>query len=71
VTNGTNDAAGSRKVIHATCVIHPGTPNFTNLELVWDGFDLVLNPHATGACTLLLNETEARELRSVIDGVLG
>jgi hypothetical protein len=71
VTNGTNDAAGSRKVISATCALHPGTPGFTNLELTWDGEDLVLHPHATGVCKLILNEAEVGELYAFLDEVLG
>jgi hypothetical protein len=70
VTNGTNDAA-SRKVIHATCAIHPGTRGFTNLELIWDGEDLVLHPHATGVCKLIFNEAEARALHGFIAEALG
>ncbi len=71
MTNGTNDAAARRKVISATCAIHPGTPGFTNLEVLRSGDDIVLHPHVTGACTLILNEDEARELHSFIGQLLG
>lgn len=61
----------SRRVISATCSVHPGTPSYTNLELIWDGEALALRPHATGACVLTLNEAEVSELHAFIEEVLG
>lgn len=64
-------AKRTRRVISATCAVHPGTPRFTNLEVTWDGEHLSLRPHATGACVLQLNEAEASELYVFIEEMLG
>lgn len=61
----------TRKVISATCAIHPGTPGFTNLEVLRSSEDIVLRPHATGACTLILTPVQARELHAWIGELLG
>ena len=39
-----------RRVIHATCAIHPGSRGFCNLVMTKEDGDIVLNPHTTGAC---------------------
>jgi hypothetical protein len=71
VTNGTNRATASRRVISATCAIHPGTPGFCNLEVRRDGDDLLLNPHVTGACQILLTKAQAAALHAAIGEMLG
>jgi hypothetical protein len=61
----------TRRVISATCDVHPGTPGFCNLEVRREGSNIVLHPHAVGACTIRLNEAEAAELYVVIEELLG
>lgn len=65
-----NEPKRTRRVISATCCVHPGTPGFCNLEVRREDSDIVLHPHATGACVLLLTEAEARELHTWIGELL-
>ncbi|MGH3673660.1 MAG: hypothetical protein ACRDSH_24025 [Pseudonocardiaceae bacterium] len=60
----------NRRVISATCAIHPGAAGYCNLEVSRDGDDLMLNPHVTGACQVLLTLTQARELYAAIGELL-
>ncbi len=61
----------TRRVISATCTVHPGTPGFCNLEVRREGGDIVLSPHAAGMCSIRLNEAEAAELYVWIEELLG
>jgi hypothetical protein len=76
VTNETNDGAATkpvrtRKVIHATCTKHGGARGFTNLVLTKRGGEIELDPHATGACVLRLDENAATAVRDTITEWLG
>jgi hypothetical protein len=77
VTNGTNDVSATkpigknRKVIQATCVKHGGARGFTNLVLIKRGGEIELDPHATGACVLRLDEDAATVVRDTITEWLG
>jgi hypothetical protein len=77
VTNGTNDVSATkpigknRKVIHATCVKHGGARGFTNLVLTKRGGEIELDPHATGACVLRLDENAATAVRDQLTEWLG
>jgi hypothetical protein len=51
-----------RLVISVTCSVHGGTPGFTNLMVSKRDGDIVLDPHVTGACVIVLNETAATAL---------
>ncbi len=64
MTNDTHDVAATkpvrtRKVIQATCTKHGGSRGFTNLVMTKVGGRITLDPHATGACVIELDETEA------------
>ena len=64
MTNGTDGTAstkpsGTRKVIQATCTKHGGSRGFTNLVMTKVGGRITLDPHATGACVIELDEAEA------------
>ncbi|MGH3694940.1 MAG: hypothetical protein ACRDRX_13295 [Pseudonocardiaceae bacterium] len=50
---------GSRRVFHATCIRHGGSRGFTNVVMTKVGGTITLDPHATGACVIELDETEA------------
>jgi hypothetical protein len=77
VTNGTNDVSATkpigknRKVIQATCVKHGGSRGFTNVVLTKRGGEIELDPHATGACVLRLDEDAATVVRDTITEWLG
>jgi hypothetical protein len=76
VTNDTDDAASAkpvriRKVIHATCTKHGGARGFTNLVLTKRGGVIELDPHATGACVLRLDEAAATAVRDQLTEWLG
>lgn len=60
-----------RLVVPATCATHPGPVGFTNL-LLRKVDDLVeLDPHATGACVLVLDEAAATAMRDTLSEWLG
>jgi len=76
VTNDPSDIAAAkpvrnRKVIHATCTKHGGARGFTNLVLIKRGGEIELDPHATGACVLRLDEDAATVVRDTITEWLG
>lgn len=58
--------SSGRKVVHATCTVHEGTPSYTNLAVSREGDRLLLDPHVTGACRLSLTLEEARDLWAAI-----
>jgi hypothetical protein len=76
VINSTNDTASTtpvrtRKVIQATCVKHGGAREFTNLVLTKRGGEIELDPHATGACVLRLDDAAATAVRDQLTEWLG
>jgi hypothetical protein len=77
VTNDATDVpagepgGSNRKVIHATCALHRGPVGFTNMVLTKRGGQIELDPHATGACVLRLDEDAATAVRDTITKWLG
>jgi hypothetical protein len=71
VTNGTNEAASNRRVIHVNCSTHGGARGFTNLVLRKLGGEIELDPHATGACVIRLDEDAATAVRDQLSEWLG
>ncbi|MGH4006741.1 MAG: hypothetical protein ACRDTH_00980 [Pseudonocardiaceae bacterium] len=66
MTSGSN-----RRVIAATCTKHVGARGFTNLVVArWDG-DIELDPHATGACVVRLDESGVRDRCETLTEWLG
>ena len=59
---------GERRVVAATCRVHEGTPGFTNLVVTLEPGSgrIVLDPHATRACVIALDQSAARELHVVL-----
>jgi hypothetical protein len=53
---------GNRRVISATCTKHAGAWGFTNLVITRRDGNIELDPHATGACVVRLDESGARDL---------
>ena len=60
-----------RRVIHATCIRHGGARGFTNVVMSKVGGRITLDPHATGACVIELDEVEATAVRDQLTGWLG
>lgn len=61
----------NERVIHATCSLHGGARDFTNLVVTKRGGEIELNPHAYGACLITLNEDAARVLLEALGEWLG
>lgn len=66
MTSGSN-----RCVIAATCTKHAGARGFTNLVVTRRDGDIELDPHATGACVVRLDESGARDLCETLTEWLG
>jgi hypothetical protein len=62
-----NASRDNRKAIPVTCALHRGPRGFANLvvERKHDG-DIVLDPHVTGACVIILEEDAATALFEVL-----
>lgn len=58
-------------VIPASCALHRGPTRFTNLVIRRLDGDIQLDPHATGACVLNLDEDAAIALRDTLTEWLG
>jgi hypothetical protein len=67
-----NAPRGNRKAIPVTCGVHRGPRGFANLvvERKPNG-DIVLGPHVTGQCVIILDETAARALFDLLGKWLG
>lgn len=59
-----------RRVIPVTCAIHGGTDSYCNLAVTKEDDDIVLHPHATGACVLIFTKAEAAALFDVLGELL-
>jgi hypothetical protein len=70
---GSERPAKTRRVIHATCTAagHGSGFGFTNLVVTKRGGVIVLEPHATGACVIELDEAASRELAAFVVEMLG
>lgn len=60
-----------RTVISATCTLHRGPRGFSNLVVEKRGGEIVLDPHATGSCVIILDEAAATALFDVLGQWLG
>lgn len=61
----------NRRVIHAHCTRHGGTPGFTNLVVSKRNGDIELDPHVDRSCVITLDEPGATELRDALTEWLG
>lgn len=60
-----------RRTIPTTCRTHGGPRGFTNLRVSKVNGDIVLDPHVTGACVIVLDETAATALFDALGEWLG
>ncbi|MGH3589754.1 MAG: hypothetical protein ACRDRF_01795 [Pseudonocardiaceae bacterium] len=58
-------------MIHITCSVHGGCRGFTNLVVTERDGTIVLDPHGTDQCVLILDEAAATELWKVLGESLG
>jgi hypothetical protein len=63
--------ARNRRVIPTTCSVHGGARGFTNLVVSRLGGEIVLDPHVTGGCVIVLDEAAASQLFDVLGDWLG
>jgi hypothetical protein len=55
-------ARENRKAIPVSCAVHRGPRGFANLMVEKRGEEIILDPHVTGACVIILDETAATAL---------
>ncbi|MEO7193811.1 MAG: hypothetical protein ABIZ05_03175 [Pseudonocardiaceae bacterium] len=51
--------------------MHKGPRGFTNLVVEKQGGEIILDPHVTGECVIILDEDPARVLRDALIEWLG
>lgn len=61
----------NRKVIPVSCALHRGPRGFANLVVEKRDGEIVLDPHATGSCVIILDEAAASALFDVLGEWLG
>ncbi|MBV8540630.1 MAG: hypothetical protein JO063_02980 [Pseudonocardiales bacterium] len=52
----------NRRAIGVTCAVHKGPRGFTNLVAEKQGSEIILDPHVTGGCVIILDEAAATVL---------
>ncbi len=61
----------NRRVLHVTCTTHSGPSGFTNLAVSKRDGDIEFDPHVTGQCVIVLDETAATALFDALGEWLG
>ena len=64
-------SGGNRRTVPVTCQTHGGARGFCNLLMTKADGTIVLDPHSTGACVIVLDETAATAVRDVLTEWLG
>lgn len=64
-------SSGHRRVIQVHCATHGGPIGYTNLVARKVDATIELDPHATGACVILIDESGATVLRDALTEWLG
>jgi hypothetical protein len=64
-------ASAQGRTIPVTCETHDGCRGFGNLRVRRHGGDIVLDPHVTGACVIVLDEKAATALFDLLGEWLG
>lgn len=54
-----------------TCQLHGGAKGFSNLRVTKADGDIVLDPHVTGACVIVLDEVAVTALFDALGEWLG
>ncbi|MGH3828427.1 MAG: hypothetical protein ACRDQX_14850 [Pseudonocardiaceae bacterium] len=73
MADGANPRArpSNRRAIGATCAVHRGPRGFANLVVEKQGDEIILDPHVTGECVIILDEPAARVLFEALEEWLG
>ncbi|MGH3710389.1 MAG: hypothetical protein ACRDRQ_20295 [Pseudonocardiaceae bacterium] len=61
----------NRRAIPVTCAVHKGPRGFANLVVEKQGAEIILDPHVTGECVIILDETAATTLFEALRTWLG
>jgi hypothetical protein len=61
----------NRRAIPVTCAVHKGPRGFANLVVEKQGSEIILDPHVTGECVIILDEDAATALFEVLRKWLG
>ncbi|MGH3865217.1 MAG: hypothetical protein ACRDQ4_03600 [Pseudonocardiaceae bacterium] len=61
----------NRRAIPVTCAVHKGPRGFANLVVEKQGGEIILDPHVTGECVIILDETAATVLFEALRTWLG
>jgi hypothetical protein len=56
----------NRKAIPVSCALHRGPRGFANLVAEKQGDEIILDPHVTGECVIILDEDAATALFEVL-----
>ena len=64
-------ALANRRAIGVTCAVHRGPRGFANLVVEKQGGEIILDPHVTGECVIILDEDQARVIRDAFIEWLG
>ncbi len=59
------------RTIPVTCQTHGGARGFCNLRIRKADGDIVLDPHVTGSCVIVLDETAATALFDLLEEWIG
>lgn len=59
------------RTIPVTCLTHGGVRQDCNLRIRREGDDIVLDPHVTGQCVIVLNEAAATAVFDLLGEWLG
>lgn len=74
-TGDTGAPQANRRAVGITCAMHRGPRGFANLvlekQLKPDGAEIILDPHVTGACVMILDEDAAAVVRDALIEWLG
>ena len=63
--------ASNRRAVGVACALHKGPRGFANLVLEKQGDEIILDPHVTGECVLILDEVAAAVIRDALIEWLG
>lgn len=70
-TGDTGAARANRRAIGVSCALHRGPQGFANLVMEKRGGEIILDPHVTGGCVIILDEAAAAAIFDQLGEWLG